>query len=87
MEKSKRGNGSTFMPYLNYLNHVNKLSNSRSVVRSYQTGITEELRLKLDIQRQRDQRNRADHISRENLRLYHKISNTFEVIFPIYDVS
>ncbi|TNV85586.1 hypothetical protein FGO68_gene15586 [Halteria grandinella] len=78
MEKSKRGNGSTFMPYLNYLNHVSKMNNPRPVIKPYQTEVVEEFKEKLEHQRLKDHKKRVDHINRENLRLYHKISNTFE---------
>jgi len=37
-----------FRPYLNYLNHVNKLVNTRSVVQTFHTNTVENYREKLD---------------------------------------
>jgi hypothetical protein len=55
------------------------MNNSRAVIRTYQTEIVEEVKDKLDNQRIKNHRRRVDSINRENLRLYHRISNTFEV--------
>ena len=32
MDRTKRGNGSTLIPYLHFLNHVSKVHTSKSVI-------------------------------------------------------
>lgn len=41
-------------PYLHYLNHMSKLSNSRSRVSTHQDEAVEQVREKLEHQRQKD---------------------------------
>ncbi len=65
-EKSKRGNGSSFMyiishsfnnsrsPFINYVNHVSKVTNCKTAINTHQGDQIDNFKEKLDLQRLKD---------------------------------
>ena len=48
MDRTKRGNGSTLIPYLHFLNHVSKVHNSKSVIDNGSPKIFDKMKPRLD---------------------------------------